>query len=282
VSTASPFVPFFLPGATGKLFALHFPASVPEPARGGILLLPPFAEELNKSRALIARQARALAAAGYEVLLLDLFGTGDSEGEFAQAEWPVWVDDLRRGVSWLRQRGLSCVHLWAVRAGALFVGDLAECLDPERSQLILWHPVHSGRHFATQLLRLRIAAEAQSSGTLSTEQLRQELRTRGELEIAGYAINAGMLAALEARTLETALDRAVKRIVWLDVVAAEGKAPPASAALLGRLRRPDRETCYQSVVGEPFWGTVEIVALPGLIKATGMLLAGTAATAGAL
>jgi exosortase A-associated hydrolase 2 len=268
VSTAARVVPLLLAGATGRLFALHFPADPSRATGEGILLLPPFGEELNKSRALIASQARAFAAAGYEVLLVDLFGTGDSEGEFGRARWQGWIADLRCGVSWLRQREVACIHLWAVRAGALFVGDLAECLDAARSQLILWHPLHSGRLFATQLLRLRIAAEANSSGTSSTEQLRQEIRTQGQLEIAGYEISAELLAALEERTLQTAVDRPVKSIVWLDMVAAEGTPLPASATLIARLGKPQRAIHYRALVGEPFWGTVEIVPVPALIAAT--------------
>jgi alpha/beta superfamily hydrolase len=42
------------------------------------------AEELNKSRHVAAAQARAFAAAGYSVLQIDLYGCGDSSGDFGE------------------------------------------------------------------------------------------------------------------------------------------------------------------------------------------------------
>jgi exosortase A-associated hydrolase 2 len=260
------------------LFALHFAPTAATSAREGILLLPPFAEELNKSRALIATQARAFAAAGYDVLLLDLFGTGDSEGELGDASWPMWVGDLRRGADWLLGRGAGCVHLWAVRAGALFVSDLAATLDPRRSRLVFWHPVLSGRQFATQFLRLRVVAEIGSSGATNTEELRRELQARGRIEVAGYEITAELLTALEERTLHAAVGCPARTVVWLDIVAGTATAgPPASAGLLETWRKQLADIRYQTVVGEPFWGTVEIARLPRLVDATCALLASDAA-----
>src|SRR5689334_9630124 len=75
-----------------RLFAVHWPAAAPS-LRQAVLVLPPFAEELNKCRPMLAAQARALAAAGLDVLLVDLFGTGDSDGEFVEARWERWQQD---------------------------------------------------------------------------------------------------------------------------------------------------------------------------------------------
>ena len=71
-------IPVFIDSAAGRVFAIYH-----RPAEGGsngpaMLYLPPFAEEMNRSRRMAALQARALAAAGYGVLLLDPYGTGDS------------------------------------------------------------------------------------------------------------------------------------------------------------------------------------------------------------
>jgi hypothetical protein len=73
--------PAFIDGSGGRLFTLYFAPDAAVSARGGLLFIPPFAEELNRSRHMVVKTARALAAAGWGVLLLDLFGTGDSEGD---------------------------------------------------------------------------------------------------------------------------------------------------------------------------------------------------------
>ena len=82
--------PFFLVGGQGTLFAIYYPPAAGVPRRDGVLYVPPFAEEMNKSRRLVALQARRLAAAGFGVLVPDLYGTGDSAGDFAEARWSIW------------------------------------------------------------------------------------------------------------------------------------------------------------------------------------------------
>ena len=85
VPTAPPAEAFFLDMEPGQRFCLfHPPAGT---CRGAALYVPPFGEEMNKSRRMAALQARALAAAGFGVLQLDLYGCGDSSGEFAEARW---------------------------------------------------------------------------------------------------------------------------------------------------------------------------------------------------
>ena len=54
---------------------------------------------MNKARRQAAIQARALASDGFSVLVPDLFGTGDSDGELRDARWETWLDDLERGAN---------------------------------------------------------------------------------------------------------------------------------------------------------------------------------------
>ena len=61
----------------------------------------PFAEEMNKSRRMVALQASALADAGYAVLQLDLDGCGDDSSGFADASWEGWCSDVVRACRWM-------------------------------------------------------------------------------------------------------------------------------------------------------------------------------------
>jgi len=76
--------PFFLETEKGKLFAVSYlPNSTNQVAtapsyEGAVLFIPPFADEMNKTRQLVAQQARQLAEHNFAVLILDLYGTGDS------------------------------------------------------------------------------------------------------------------------------------------------------------------------------------------------------------
>jgi len=90
---------------------------------------------MNKARRMAALQSRRLAAAGYSVLQIDLFGCGDSSGDFADARWEIWKQDLRLALGWLKPRVAGPLGLWGLRLGAtlaafvLAVGVGAHALD---------------------------------------------------------------------------------------------------------------------------------------------------------
>src|SRR3546814_18352731 len=111
---------------------------------------------MNRSRRMAALQARALAALGIDVLLLDLFGTGDSAGDFRDARWEIWREDAMAAVAWLGARCGGRVGLWGLRLGTLLAAEVAAEMQAPR--LLLWQPVLSGERHLTQFLRLRVAA----------------------------------------------------------------------------------------------------------------------------
>ncbi|MDX1736353.1 MAG: hypothetical protein R3228_18390, partial [Halioglobus sp.] len=57
---------------------------------------------MHKARRTVAAQARVLAAAGYNVVLLDLSGCGDGAGDFADATWQLWHADAAFALQYLR------------------------------------------------------------------------------------------------------------------------------------------------------------------------------------
>ena len=103
----------FLEHQGRKLFYLLFQPSGIE-ARGSVLFLPPFTEEMHKSRHIVASQAREFAARGYNVLLLDLTGCGDSGGEFADASWKIWLQDAALAVDTLTDLGAGPLAFWGL------------------------------------------------------------------------------------------------------------------------------------------------------------------------
>lgn len=102
---------FFLPCDLGQRFCIYHAARNGQ-ARGAIVYLHPFAEEMNKARRMAALQSRALAKAGFNVLQIDLLGCGDSSGDFADATWEAWQDDLVSGCSWLQAHNQGPLILW--------------------------------------------------------------------------------------------------------------------------------------------------------------------------
>src|SRR5262245_40499587 len=94
--------------------------------RGAIVHSHAFAEEMNKSRRMVARAARALAAAGWAVLLIDLEGCGDSAADIGTATWQGWIDDVLFAHRWLSERFNCASFLWGLRAGCLIAARAAQ------------------------------------------------------------------------------------------------------------------------------------------------------------
>lgn len=260
---------FFLPAEPGDRFCLCH--THPDGGSGpGIVYVHPFCEEMNKSRRMATLQARRLASAGYTVLQVDLFGCGDSSGDFVDARWEIWKRDLLGAIEWLRSRIRGPLGLWGLRLGALLAADVARDASLGVAELLLWQPVSNGEQFLTQFLRLRLAAEMLADGAAQSgvRELRARL-ARGEvLEIAGYDLHSRLAAEIDALRLAD-LAPAVKRVHCLEVSAAsEPKISPASQRALDAWRARGLEIRATAVRGEPFWSTIEITECETLLAAT--------------
>src|SRR5688572_7026689 len=139
---------------------LHRPADA-QRSRGAVLFVHPFAEEMNRCRRMAALQARAFAEAGWTVLQMDLFGCGDSAGDFSAASWQAWLDDVVDAAAWLRENSGERLVIWGLRAGCLLAAQAARRIEPA-ADLVLWQPVSSGKQFLQQFLRLKLAAQLMS------------------------------------------------------------------------------------------------------------------------
>jgi len=262
--------PFFLAGARGELFATFFPARRdPLGDLRGLLFVHPFAEEMNKARRMVALQARAFAAAGIGVLLLDLYGCGDSQGDFGDADLDIWRRDLRQGYEWLARRlgGRTSLGLWGLRFGGLLAADLCARLDPAPRELLLWQPTATGKSVLTEFLRLRVAADLMAGARVNTKDLRARLDAGGTLEIAGYALNPRLARGLDELSLEGCTIAA--NVHWLEVLAEAGRPiPPGSQRVIDAWTREATTITANKVCGEQFWRTQEITECPELLSAT--------------
>lgn len=264
---------FFLKGTCGSLFSVYHPAHEHHRRRLSLVYLPPFAEEMNRARRMAALQARRLSELGIAVLLLDPFGTGDSEGDFGDARWDIWRDDVRTAMNWLAVRTNGPVGLWGLRLGALLAADAASRHPIER--LVLWQPVLSGDSYLTQFLRLRLAATMdKGENRQSTKALRERLAQGETLEIAGYHLAPDLASAIASRTFrDLAETNRAPTINWLEVTSDSSCAfSPASQKALDVLAQQSRVTTAKVVTGQPFWLAQEITLAPALLSATDDML----------
>ena len=276
--------------AGGQRLCVFHPVARP---RGLILYLHPFAEEMNKSRRMAAMQARAMAKAGFAVLQIDLLGCGDSSGDFGDATWDAWLDDVALGLQYLQNRALDQVDpnnhplsdlpvwLWGLRAGCLLAVDAARRMNLP-CNFLFWQPPASGKALLQQFLRLKIAgdlASGQSKGVM--DGMRKQLAGGGAVEIAGYFLSSGLANGLERSVLEPAADAApANRVEWIELsTREEATLTPVAVKTIAQWQSSRFAVRSRVVNGPAFWQTTEIEDAPDLINATLQALTGEGASA---
>ena len=268
--------PRVVAGASGEVFLIEYlPAAVP---RGTVLHVPAFAEEMNRVRRMVALQARALATQGFRVLVPDLYGTGDSEGDFADARWSGWLDDLDAVLAQStdaagdRASVEPPLWLWGVRTGALLALDFLATRDTPVAGVIAWSPVTDGKAFMNQFIRLRLLASmiAGARDRESIGDLRERLARDGTLEVAGYELSTALVEAMDgARLADLAAASPELAIHWFELTAApDAPVPPAARRAAATLSEQGAAVALETVAGPAFHSTPEITTAPALVDAT--------------
>lgn len=260
---------FYLPLAQGDRFCLlHVPAPG-TPARGAMLFVHPFAEEMNNCRHMAALQARAFADAGWTVLQADLYGCGDSAGEFGDATWQRWIDDVIDAAAWLRAKTGHAPVLWGMRAGCLLCVQAASRM-PSVPDLVLWQPVGSGKHFLQQFLRLKVAHQIvapTNEARIGTQELRAQLARGETIEVAGYILAPALALPMQSAELELPANSA--RVAWLELSGADpSELSPASRLRIQRWMDQGHRVEASAVKGPPFWQNPGIGDCPALVERT--------------
>lgn len=260
--------PLFLQGAAGPVFALYLPAV--ERARQAFIYLPPFAEEMNRCRATVAKQARALNQQGIACLLLDPFGTGDSSGNLDQATWDIWAQDTLTAADWLAQRTQAPIGLWGCRLGALLAADVANRAPGRFNRLLLWQPVQDGKLYLTQYLRLRVASLMDRNlPPETTEGMRAALAAGQTLEVAGYPIAGPLARGLDDTKLAQCTQLAGLAVDWFEQVAeADKPLTPASQKGIKQLTEQGCTVNPIAFTGPPIWQLHKRDDVPELIRLT--------------
>ena len=257
---------FFLQAESGQRFCLFHAAGAAR-ALGSVVYVHPFAEEMNKSRRMAALQTRALADAGYAVLQIDLLGCGDSSGDFGDASWNAWVDDIVLACHWLKRRAPAPLWLWGLRAGCLLAAQAARRLDAP-CRLLFWQPATNGNLVLQQFLRLKLAGDLLGGGAKGTlGALRKDLADGRTIEVAGYALSPALAQGLERATL--APPPQAVRLEWLELSPRED-ADLSAAAVAGKAHWEQTGCSVRCEVvrGPAFWQTTEIEEAPALVGAT--------------
>jgi exosortase A-associated hydrolase 2 len=264
----------FIDGACGRILVVaRFPGQVTGRC---VLVVPPFAEEMNKSRPSIAQLADRLATRGIATVLPDLGGTGDSDGEFRDADWDAWRRDIVATAAWAAAQGWPVDALLGIRLGCALAAEAVRELPEPISHAVFWAPVADGRTYLTQFLRLRVAAAMVSDGPAeTTTSLRARMTAGDVLEIAGYALGPRLADRIDRIRLADIISPALGELCWMEVARSDPPAmPDAAGRAIEQARALGVRVSPLAVAGEPFWAATEIVVNRPLVDGTIAALAG--------
>ena len=194
----------FIEGAAGRiLLTCHEPD---EPSGHAVIVLPAFGEEMNKSRRLVRDTAVRLSDSGYLVVVPDLFGCGDSEGDIEDARLATWLDDLRAVLQWSESRNIDTWSVLVVRAGAMLLEPLLA--ESTFQRVVGWQPI-DGADTLRDLLRvrslnLRMSGKSSNSPAALLDDL---LQGRSNLTLSGYTLSTELAVDMMGTTTGFGNDR---------------------------------------------------------------------------
>lgn len=246
-------------GFAGRRYALlHHSVT---PSRGAIVYLHPLAEEMNRSRRMVALQARRLAAQGWQVLQVDLAGCGDSEGDFADATWQTWLHDAQAAWHWLAQHSGHSPWLWGLRTGALLACEAARQL-PTLPSLLLWQPTLDGAQALRQFMRMGSAPSGEPTSPDHS------------VHVAGYALGPALAQGLAGSCCSpppVTTGEAAPQLVWLDL-SPDARPWPAHTAAAPHWQAEGWTLLHRTLAGPLFWASAETEVAPALLDATAAAL----------
>ena len=252
----------FIDSSQGRVFLASW-KNEERPATA-VLCLPPLAEELNCSRRAIAVQCQALVNHDMDCFLLDYYGTGDSEGEFAEATLAAWEQDVSAAIEWLRAQGYERLLLWGMRFGGTLAARVLQQSSPGLVDgLLLWQPLESGGRLLRSLMRMR---------AMNNTAVEEDSASFPGIDAAGYHLSNQFIEDLEKLELATSREAlAHTAAVCIGIVVREG----GSQALKQDFPEITR---WSEVVATPFWSIPEAPisdVLTGVTTEQMLTLAGT-------
>lgn len=265
-------IPRFMGEEGQNYFTLTFaPAGKP---KAHIVFIPPFGEEMNRCRSLVATQARNFARAGYSCTLIDFHGTGDSQGQLCDSSLAIWKDNIRLTVDTLQREDAAPLIFWGLRLGGLLALDYAVSSASRPRDVILWQPVNSATVYITQVLRQRVASlMVKDLPPETTKEIRQRLADGENVEIAGYTLGGALVEDIESIDVSAMTSLCTGTIYWLEHVIEAGKdIGLASRKVVDQLAQQGNKIEVRTFCDPPIWQIHERDFAPQLLAITDGLL----------
>jgi exosortase A-associated hydrolase 2 len=258
----------FLETERGFLSVIEFlPAERPT---GSVLFVPPFGEEMNHCRRVVAEAGRRLARRGFHTVAVDLSGTGESSDQLIDVDLQRWMGDLETTCGALTQEPHPLCALVGIRFGALLAAALVSRLALD-AHLVLWQPVLRGADHLREMAAQRAVADRLrgDADAPTASDVMQWLQSGRNVELGGYQISPQLGRGLFH--LELATPATPAGVHWIDVQRAADPTQPAgqrAASHPGTAIPADWAEHVTRVCGPPFWSQPGCPLPAGVFDAT--------------
>lgn len=193
-----------------RLYGAYHPCSPGAKGAVAAVLCHPLGSEYIPSHRALLDLARALAAGGIPTLQFDLFGCGDSGGDWRAWSLAGWVEDVTAAAQELLDGArVDDLVLVGIRLGADLCALAASGLE-QVSKLVLWHPVVDG---ASHLVELR--AMHRDWVAWSNLDLRMPGDSNSPEELLGFPLSTQYLQELRSHHLGSLQAAPVERLALL-------------------------------------------------------------------
>jgi len=248
-----------------RLFGFLF---LPEPdirKEIGFVVIHPFAEEKKSSHRTLVELSRELYKKGFPVLMFDLRGCGDSEGNFSSARLSDWLLDIDKALSVIKMHTqLLKVGIIGVRMGA-YLSLCYASINPCISEYIWIEPVLKPVDYLRKTLRHKLMKELCTEGIITSNRnnLLQDLQ-HSSIDFDGYEIGSGLYHDFVAEQENGIIEEKLKNITngLVVSVSMNGK----ETRIVQEIRTLKPELNYETVQMELFWNKVEDVDNEKLIS----------------
>lgn len=231
-----------------------------------VVIIPAFAEEMNRTRRPLSALAEELVKIGYTVWIPDFYGTGDAEGDFCQIDLTCWVDDMSKAIESSSFKQISII---ACRFGVQVLNAYLQQrlnLQIEISQIVLWQPQWNIHLFWQHIWRLDVVSNLTVNNKIK-QSAENRLIERGFVDIQGYKIPRTFFEQTQLLS-DPMLVFSKYPVVWFEC---NQLGNTSASVSMNYQRLKDTSSCQHALYVLPvqsFWLTQETTDVSVLIDAT--------------
>jgi len=239
----------FYQGVKGALFRL---TRTPEHTLAHLLFIAPLFEQANQTRHHITRSAISAYHQGFQSIVFDHYGTGDSAGELDDTNLAIWQQDIVKQLIELKNHSEKPIYLSLPLSAVLLLSDE---IIKQVDGLMLLQPDFNGKRFVQQFKRLALAAQlTKKSKVKGSDMIEKQVKS---VEVAGYLMQSSLLDELAEQSLNKLVDF-TSNCYWFEWKNASEELNPGRIKQQELLANKNNKLVIQATDDVKFWQATEL------------------------